>query len=625
MRQTKDKPVKKVSAFFSNVRWCFSLSWDASKYYTLIRIISEVLSPILVILAAFIGRYLLNLLAGVWAVDETLKTIILLFSLQLAIAILLSLGRKLDTYCRTIHEDILGNRLSLIIIESAISADVELFDNPDYYDKLQSTGRDSYSLMHVVWNVISCISAAVSFLVSFVILSRANILYGLLMMAAAIPSSIAAARYTKLLYHLDLDQINDMRIMGYYQSLSASKHYVQDIRLYNAGGLLRDMYANKWKELFAARKGMVRKRTVLTTLLDFIPEIAIILISVNIAVQIVNGSGTVGDYSLYSGLVMQLWSAVITLSASIMQVYDNQLKITNFKSLSAFKSRLSDDGKTHLAGIDTVEFDEICFTYPLTEKRVLDKVSFSIGTKEKVALVGLNGSGKSTLIKLLLRLYEPESGRILINGIDIHEFPISEIRRNFSVYFQDMQNYCMTLRENLTIADKGKEFTRAEADAAFNASCGADIMRRSPKGIDANLTKLVDADGIELSGGEHQKVALARTFFRSHSALILDEPSSNLDPEAEEKVFRSLRKLSEGKLTLFTSHRLSNVSLADRIVVLEEGRVVEVGTQKELLKSRSRYSELFRYQQDKYMVNNGASPQSGAESNQEVMECEEKC
>ena len=598
----KKKPVKTVPAFFSNVGWCFSLSWGASRLYTIIRVYAEILSPVLIISAAYLGKSLFNILAGAWMVEEAIKKILILFALQLLIAILLSLSRKLNQYCQSIHEDILGNGLSLIIMDSALSADAELFDNTEYYDKLQSAGRDSYAMMHVVWNAISCMSALISFLISFTILSKANAFYGLSMMAAAIPSSIANARYTKLLYHLDLEQINGLRVMGYYQSVATSKNYVQDIRLYNAGGILRDRYVHKWKELFGKRKSMIQKRTVLTTLLDFIPEIIMVLISLDIAMKIVSDAGTVGDYSLYAGLIAQLWSSVITLSSSIMQIYDNQLKIANFKSLSAFKTRIKDAGKSRLDGIETIEFDNVCFTYPLTEKLVLDKVSFSFCSKEKIALVGLNGSGKSTLIKLLLRLYEPDSGRILVNGMDIHEFPISEVRRNFSVYFQDMQNYCFTLKENLIIADDWKDCRNKEAESAFISSSGTNILRKSQKGIDANLTKFIDPDGIELSGGEHQKVALARTFYRPHTALILDEPSSNLDPEAEEGVFQSLRKLSEGKLTLFTSHRLSNVSLADRIVVMEEGRVVEIGTQEELLKNKNRYSVLFRYQQDKYMV-----------------------
>ena len=596
------KLIKEAPAFFSTMGWCLSLSWKGSRFYTLARVGAETLAPLFVICAAFVGRYLIDLLAGAWAVDEPETTLLILFSLQLMIAILISGSRKLNQYCQSMHEDILENRISVALMENALAADVELFDNPDYYDKLQSTQRDSYAIMNVLWSAISCLSAAVSFVVSFAILSQANAFYGLMMIAAAIPSSVAAARYTKLIYRLSLDQINGQRVMAYYQGVATDKRYTQDIRLFNAGGLLKGRYARKWRELFTQRKGITRRRTILTSLLDFIPEIAIVLIGISIARQIVGGSGTVGDYSLFTGLIAQLWSSVIMLSASVMQIYDNQLKIANFKTLSSFKTRISDEGKDALDEIRTIGFENVSFTYPGAEAPALEEVSFTLRPKEKIAVVGLNGSGKSTLIKLLLRMYEPDSGAILINGKDLRMYPVSEVRRNFSVYFQDMHSYCLTLRENLAIADAHKECTDKEAEAAFRDSGGAGILERSPKRLDASLTKFIDADGIELSGGEYQKVALARTFFRSHTALILDEPSSNLDPEAEDWVFQSLRRLTEGKLTIFTSHRLSNVSLADRILVLEKGRVLEFGTQDELMKNGSRYSELFRYQRERYMV-----------------------
>jgi ABC-type multidrug transport system fused ATPase/permease subunit len=170
------------------------------------------------------------------------------------------------------------------------------------------------------------------------------------------------------------------------------------------------------------------------------------------------------------------------------------------------------------------------------------------------------------------------------------------------VYFQDMRNYCLTIRENLEIADDGIEDIEEAAAAALNAAYGGDILKKAVKKLETSITRHFDPEGVELSGGQHQKLALARALFRRHSALVLDEPSSNLDPVAEHEIFESLRRLTEDKLTIFTSHRLSNVYLADRVIVLEDGRVVEDGTQVELLLNNQRYAELFRYQQERYMT-----------------------
>jgi len=252
--------------------------------------------------------------------------------------------------------------------------------------------------------------------------------------------------------------------------------------------------------------------------------------------------------------------------------------------------------------VESIEFEHVSFTYPGAKEPALEDVSFLLHRQEKVALVGLNGSGKSTLIKLLLRLYDPDNGVIRINGADIREYRLSELRANFSVYFQDMRNYCFTLRDNLTIADEAQGNVEETAATALRNSCCEDILNRAGRGLDTNLTRFFVADGIELSGGQHQKLALARALYRRHTALILDEPSSNLDPKAENEIFQALQELTQGKMTIFTSHRLSNVFLADRIIVLERGKIVEDGTQEELLRNKQRYAELFRYQQEKYKV-----------------------
>ena len=216
----------------------------------------------------------------------------------------------------------------------------------------------------------------------------------------------------------------------------------------------------------------------------------------------------------------------------------------------------------------------------------MNNVSLRFRKTEKTVLVGVNGSGKTTIIKLLLRLYEPDSGRILVNGVDIKEYRLESLRRNFSVYFQEMGNYCMSLYENVIIGDAEREDEQAVYKALEQSCCG-DILDKAIYGLNTNLMRMFDKDGLELSGGQYQKIALARCLYRRSTVLVLDEPSSNLDPKAEHDIFEQIRQLSDNKLTIFTSHRLSNVSLADRIIVLEHGCVVEEGTQKELLEKIS--------------------------------------
>ena len=324
------------------------------------------------------------------------------------------------------------------------------------------------------------------------------------------------------------------------------------------------------------------------------------LISIDIAFKILNGKATIGDYALYTGLMGQLWNAINSLSSSAVEIYGNRLKIENMKSLDKFKNKIIDSGTYRLHEVRSINFKEVSFSYPGTNRLALNAVSFEIYKEEKVAFVGVNGSGKSTLIKLLLRMYEPDSGTIYINGLNIQQYKITELRANFSVYFQEMLNYGFSLRENFIITDTGQIPSDANIKSALKNASFEDLAERSSKHLDATLMRFFDTDGIELSGGQFQKLALARVLYRRNTVFILDEPSSNLDPIAEKNIFKSLETITANKMTIFTSHQLSNVYLASRIIVLENGEVIEDGTHADLLINNQRYAELFHYKQERY-------------------------
>ena len=593
------KFITELPSFGTTAKWCLTLSWNASKFYTIIRIISDIATPLLAIALAFLGKHVLDLLATGGEATYTRHQLLLFFAGLTGIALLRVLSQRITQYSQTMHAELINKDISLSMMNRSLNADLEYFDDPAYYDRLQSASQDASAVSYILWNVISCISATVSFVGAFFVLFQANPLYGLLMVVAAIPSSIASAKYTKSLYMLTLDQINEQRQMSYIQHLTCEKAYAQDIRLFNAGTQLKERYRHIWQCLFTKRRNVTRRRSVLTGLLQILPEAIVVFIGIDIAFNVLNGANTVGDYALFTGLAGQLWSSLYMFSNSALYVYDNKLKIENIKKLDGFVNKVADKGTKSLSQIQSISFENISFTYPgaLTPP-VLDNVSFVINKKEKVVLVGINGSGKSTIIKLLLRMYEPNTGVIKINGRDIKEYQLAELRGCFSVYFQEMHNYNFNLRENFTIADKNGEDARILS--ALKAAHANDIISKTTQGLDTHITRQFDSAGIELSGGQHQKLALARALYRKHTALILDEPSSNLDPQAEHEIFNTLKLFTNNKMVLFTSHRLSNVALADRILVLEKGRLVEDGTHAELLENKHRYAELFQYQLDKY-------------------------
>jgi len=600
-----------IPKLLSTIIWCLDFSWSASKSYTLVRIAVGVSLPLIAVLMAFVSREVINILAnqgGSEAGDGAVLLVMLAFLLAFAL-VRLGMQRTME-YCQAMHEDILSGKLSTVLMERVLSADLEYFDDPSYHDKIAAADTDSHAITYITWNAMNAVSAVVAFIGVFAVLAQVRPLYGFVMLVAALPSSVIAARYTKLLYMINLDQINGMRRMGYCRFVATARDYAQDMRLFGAGGILVERYRGIWKKLFDKRRSTSRKRAILTGALECLPEVTVALIGVDIVFSVLAGSATVGDYSLCISLAAQLWVAISTLSSSIMQIYDNKMKIANYEGIKNFVGRVHDHGSEQLERVGEIEFEDVRFAYPGSEKSALDGVRFMLRDGEKVALVGLNGSGKTTLIKLLLRMYDPDNGTIRINGKDIREYSLASLRSNFSAYFQDMHNYSFTLRENLDIADSGRKDADAVALNALEAATCGDLLGRTGEGLDTCITRLFSDTGIELSGGQHQKLAIARALYRRHTSLLLDEPSSNLDPESEHEIFKSLRQRTEGMTTLFTSHRLSNVSLADRVVVLESGKVIEDGTQKELLQRGGRYAELFRLQQEKYLINNEARDKS---------------
>jgi ATP-binding cassette subfamily B protein len=601
----KEKIVKqnRIRTLGDSLHWSLSLAWETSKFYTIIRIASEILLPILTILASFIGKYIFNLLAGSWVVEFPVRALLLLCSSLFLIALFRVVLQNIIRYCQSMHTELLSSKMSISLMDHALTSDLEYFDNPSYFDKNLSVLRDSNAIASVLWNSLACISSIVSFIAVFLIFAQTKITYCLLMVIAAIPASIASANSTKALYSLSLDQVKAERKLWYLQSLSLDRHYAQDLRLFSVANRLKERYAKLWRQIYSNKQKLTRKWTFLTSLLNWLPEAVVVFVGFDIALGVLQKTATIGDYSLYTGLIGQFWGSISQMSYSIMQILDNQLRIENVKSLANYQNHVLDTGNEVLRSITRIQFENVTFSYPGAEKKVVNDVSLTIHEGEKIALVGVNGSGKSTLIKLLLRMYDPDSGVIKINDVDIRRYSIKSLRKNFSVYFQEMLNYSFSIRDNLIIADETNPDIENSISKALVDSYSEDVVNKAPHGLDTEITRLFELDGLELSCGQYQKLALARAFYRRHTAIILDEPSSNLDPRAENEIFNSLKHVTDGKLTIFTSHRLSNVFLADRIIVLENGQIIEQGTQEQLIKNNKRYAELFQYQQKKYSTN----------------------
>jgi ATP-binding cassette subfamily B protein len=345
----------------------------------------------------------------------------------------------------------------------------------------------------------------------------------------------------------------------------------------------------------------MKKWTIISLCLSVIPQILTAFVLFDVGTQIFNGMHTIGDFSLYSGMISQLVSNIFLLAFTFTQIAENLMKAENFLEFDSWESTVEVAGVRKLDIIHTIEFENVSFRYPNNSTYTIKDLSFCFSADDKVALVGVNGAGKTTIVKLLLRFYDATEGRILINGTDIREFTPPSIRKHYSVMFQDYLNYAFTLRDNICLSNLEHNYS----DQDIYDICkhvGIDYMIDEwEDGLNAYLYKEFVEDGKELSIGENQKIALARAFYRGGDILILDEPSSSLDPESEFYFFEKAINAYNDRGLILISHKLSNVIIADHILVIEGGTLIEEGKHEDLIQSNGRYAALFKYQADKYV------------------------
>ena len=595
---------KSVKSILSDIRSCFTLCLKASPLYTLLRVAGKLFVTVQSIVSAYLMKHLIDLLSVPSALPQRMQELYLSLLFLALLIVLSALMSKFCGYASTMQNDILQKYIAMRMMNQALSADLSFFDDSKYYDRFEKVQADSHALTYITWSAIDCISAAVSFLSSFVIIGRLNIWYALAIAVLSVPAAFAGKQYTKALYSLETEQMNDLRKRGYLNLLATNKRFAQSVRLYDLGDYLKTRYDSLWLAAYLKKKKLIRSRTVISAFLEMLPEVAMVVVSAFVVFRVIEGKATVGDFTLHYSLLSQLSASILILINSGVQVYDNRIKVQNVMGFEEIPHQITDSGTRTLEGIHRLELRNVSFCYPDCERKVLDRVSFAIEENQKIALIGINGSGKSTLIKLLLRFYDPTEGSILINGINIREYTLSSLRGAFACYFQNELNFGFSLKENITISDWKHTAEDDAVKKALRFSTADSVLTQAEQGWDTPLSRQFEDHGMELSGGQTQKVAIARAFYRADHAefLIFDEPSSALDPQAEKQVLDGMKEVGKGKMMLFTSHQLRNVSIADRVVVLENGKVLESGTKEELLQLNGRFAELYRYQAEHYQT-----------------------
>jgi len=499
-------------------------------------------------------------------------------------------------------------QVKMQIMEKSKQLDLASFDNPEFYEKMENANREAgsrpLSILTETFNIISSMIEFVSYLV--ILLSAPALRWAtLVILLVSVPSAVINFIYRKKNFQYMRFRSKERRQMNYYSDTLVNKDLIKEVRIYDLADTFIGHYSNVFARYYKGLRNLILSESAWHIAVGVISGIINLVFYVIIAQKVFTGEMMIGDYSLYTGAITSIATCVGTLISTSAMIYEGTLFIDNLIAFMKEKQTVIPQTEKpaeveHNIG-HTIEFKNVSFKYPGTEKYVLRNINITIKAGQTVVLVGLNGAGKTTLIKLLTRLYDPTEGEILLDSKNLRDYDIHSLYSIFSIIFQDFGKYAFSVEENIRFGDIHKEVDINEIKNAAVKSSVKSYIDTLPQGFDTPLMRIFEPDGLELSIGQWQKLAIARAFYSDSDILILDEPTASLDPIAEQEIYNQFDMLRENKTTVFVSHRLSSATVADQIIVLENGCMIENGTHAELMELGGKYYELFSTQAKRYI------------------------
>jgi len=603
-------PLSWIKRFFSVFRYsavAVEIVWQASVLLTLSMAMATLFAGLLPAAIALVGQLIVDTVvaaidASGEARDQHTRQLLQYVVLEAFLVILLTGAQKINTVCQSILRALLGNEVNVRILKKALTLELADFEDSEYYDKLIRARREASSRpLSLVIATFDLIRDGISLISYGVLLLQFSVWAVLLLGLAGIPAFLAEARFSGEAFRNQRRRSAERRMQVYLEMVLTREDGVKEVKLMQLGKHFLQRYVDIFRNIYKEDRSLVLRRGVWGYLLGLLASFAFYGAYGWVAFAAVAGAITLGQMTMYIGVFRQGQSAVTSCLAAINRMYEDNLYLSNLTEFLGHN--VPEPSGEQTVGPDPddgIRFEHVTFKYPGTPKPALDQVSFHIRPGESLAIVGENGSGKTTLIKLLTRLYTPTSGRILFQGLNLQEWDVDVLRGKLAVIFQDFNRYQLKVGENIGVGNTQLLTDSAQIETAAQKGLAAEFIRQMPEQYNTQLGTWF-RDGKELSGGQWQKIALGRAFMREDAdVLILDEPTAAMDARAEAEIFAHFRELTSNRMSIIISHRFSTVRIADQILVMDQGVVLERGDHDSLLAQNGQYARLFRLQAKGY-------------------------
>ncbi|HSU61761.1 MAG TPA: ABC transporter ATP-binding protein [Bryobacteraceae bacterium] len=586
-----------------NVPPVLKIVWESGRYVVALGLLFRIVVSLVPVSTAWVTGVIINNVKAIVDHKETLSSHLWwLTALEFALAITGSiLGRVIDYYDAVLADRYMRH-ISIRVMDHASQLDLQSYEDPVYYDRLERArvqATDRLGMIQSIGRLFQQTITVISLSVALVYFSPWLLL---VLIVCLIPAFLGESHFAFLNYAKNFRQTPAKRELDYLRQVGGSKEAAKELKLFGLSRFLTDRFTSLSNGIFDENIALFRRRLTAVSLLSMLSTAGYYGAYAWAIWETVHGVFDVGTLVFLTASIMNASNNISQMFSTLSSIADQALFLTDL--LAFFQMRPTVTSKPNALPaprpiLEGFEFQDVSFSYPGTKRLVLNHLNFRLEPGERIALIGQNGQGKTTIVKLITRLYDPTAGRVLLDGVDLRDYNIEDLCREIGVIFQDFMRYEMTAQENIAVGRIEFLNDMDRIRSAAEKSLADGVIERLPLAYKQMLGRRFEG-GVDLSGGEWQKMALARAYLREAQVLILDEPTAALDARAEYEVFERFNELTVSKMALFISHRFSTVRMAERIIVLEDGCIAEEGSHEHLVARGGRYAEMFELQASSY-------------------------